>query len=61
MPDEVAIVSRNADGSDAQPNPTVRILPPEASKEADEVQLAFIYNDEPVAVPEKATVKRDDK
>ena len=48
MPDEVAMVSRNADGSDAQPNGTERILSPEAAKEADEVQLAFIHEDQPV-------------
>jgi hypothetical protein len=43
--DEVAMVSRAPDGSDAQPNPTVRILGRKESKAADEAQLAMIEKD----------------
>lgn len=38
MVDEVAMVSRNADNSDAQPNPTKRILSDEESAKADKAQ-----------------------
>lgn len=37
--DIVAMVSRHADGSDAQENQTVRLLDEDASNEADEAQL----------------------
>ena len=38
LTDDVAMVSRNADGSDAQPHKTVRILDRKASAEADKAQ-----------------------
>ncbi len=41
MVDAVAMVSRNADNSDAQPNPTVRILSKEDSAKADKAQEAI--------------------
>ncbi len=40
--DRVAMVSRNTDGSDAQPNKTVRILSDEDSRKADETQLSQV-------------------
>lgn len=40
--DEVAMVSRLADGSDAQPNPTGRVLDEKAATEADRAQLAIV-------------------
>ncbi len=46
--DHVAMVSRDADGNDAQPNTTVRILDDDDSAEADEAQLAVITAPEPV-------------
>lgn len=42
LADEVAMVSRNADGSDAQPHKTVRILDDEAAAEADKAQLDIV-------------------
>lgn len=36
--DEVAMISRHADGSDAQPHKTVRIIDADAAAEADEAQ-----------------------
>lgn len=50
--DHVAMVSRNPDGSDAQPNATVRILDADASTEADDAQLDIITAPEPDSTPE---------
>ncbi len=57
--DHVAIVSRNADGSDAQSHKTVRILDPDAAAEADAAQLANVP--EPVVTDDEPEDEGEDE